>query len=132
MGDFKAIGLLGRSLRLRRGAARGGEPSKAPAKVEEANNDLGDMLRYWLPTADGGYVDRVTIGTSLVLIAVGAILKYAVTAEVSWVDLQTVGVILMLVGILGLILSLLYTFLWSESARSRREPDSYEPPTRRY
>jgi hypothetical protein len=61
----------------------------------------------------------VTIGTSILLIAVGAILKYAVTAHVSGIDLQTVGVILMLVGILGLILSLLYTFVWSDRARAR-------------
>jgi heme/copper-type cytochrome/quinol oxidase subunit 2 len=62
---------------------------------------------------------RMTIGTSLLLIAVGAILKYAVTADVSGLDIQTVGVILMLVGIVGLILSLLYTFVWSDRARAR-------------
>jgi hypothetical protein len=68
-----------------------------------------------------------------VLIAIGAILNYAVTAEVSGIDIQTVGVILMLIGILGLILSLLYTFLWSDSARSRRDPaDPYDSPTRRF
>jgi hypothetical protein len=62
----------------------------------------------------------VTIGTSLLLIAVGAILKYAVTADVEGIDIHTVGVILMLIGILGLILSLLYTFVWSEGAQRRR------------
>jgi hypothetical protein len=72
----------------------------------------------------------MTIGTSILLIAVGAILKYAVTAHVSGIDLQTVGVILMLVGILGLILSLLYTFVWSEAARRRRVSDDYDSPTR--
>jgi uncharacterized protein DUF6458 len=73
----------------------------------------------------------MTIGTSILLIAVGAILKYAVTAHISGIDLQTVGVILMLVGILGLILSLLYTFVWSDRAQARRSssyPD--EQPTR--
>ena len=80
-----------------------------------------------------GYAQGVTIGTSLVLIAVGAILKYAVTADLSGIDVQTVGVILMLIGILGLILSLLYTFMWSPGAQARRrEPDPYEQPTRRY
>ena len=77
----------------------------------------------------------MTIGTSIVLIAIGAILKYAVTAEADFIDLQTVGVILMLVGILGLILSLLYTFMWSPGAQAkaaRREQDPYESPTRRY
>lgn len=73
---------------------------------------------------------RMTIGTSILLIAVGAILKYAVTAHVSGIDLQTVGVILMLVGILGLILSILYTFVWSDRARARGAGGYDEPPTR--
>jgi hypothetical protein len=46
------------------------------------------------------------IGTSIFLIALGAILKFAVTASVSGVDLATVGVILMVVGIVGLLISL--------------------------
>ncbi len=80
----------------------------------------------------------MTIGTSLLLIAVGAILKYAVTADVSGIDIQTVGVILMLVGILGLILSLLYTFVWSDAAQRRRTTGQYDdrtqnlPPRDRY
>lgn len=49
------------------------------------------------------------IGTSLVLIAVGAILKWAVTDEISGVELSTVGLILLLVGIVGLLISLLFT-----------------------
>ena len=55
----------------------------------------------------------MTIGSSIVLIAVGAILKWAVTAHVTGVNLQTVGTILFVLGILGPILSLLYTFMWS-------------------
>ena len=47
------------------------------------------------------------LGTSLFLIALGAILKFAVTASVSGLELATVGVILMVVGILGLVISLL-------------------------
>ena len=46
------------------------------------------------------------IGTSIFLIALGAILKFAVTTSVSGIQLATVGVILMIVGILGLIISL--------------------------
>jgi hypothetical protein len=72
----------------------------------------------------------MTIGTSLLLIAVGAIMKYAVTAHVNGIDLQTVGVILMLVGILGLILSLLYTFVWSDRARARSAGTTYDENTR--
>jgi hypothetical protein len=59
----------------------------------------------------------MTIGTSLFLLAVGAILKYAVEDSVSGVDLQTVGVILMIVGVVGLLLSLLYMTVWDRSNR---------------
>ena len=52
----------------------------------------------------------MTIGSSILLIAVGAILKWAVTAHVKGVDLQTVGTILFVLGILGLVLSIAYTF----------------------
>jgi hypothetical protein len=48
----------------------------------------------------------MTIGTSLFLIAVGAILKFAVTAEVSGFDIQTAGVILIVIGIAGLLIGL--------------------------
>jgi hypothetical protein len=48
------------------------------------------------------------IGTSIFLIALGAILKFAVTTEVSGIELATVGVILMVVGIVGLVISLLF------------------------
>ena len=48
------------------------------------------------------------IGTSLFLIAVGAILKFAVTDSISGVELSTIGLILMVVGIVGLLISLLF------------------------
>jgi uncharacterized membrane protein len=48
------------------------------------------------------------IGTSIFLIAVGAILKFAVTATISGLELATVGVILMVVGIIGLLVSLMF------------------------
>ena len=46
------------------------------------------------------------IGSSLVLIAIGAILKFAVTTSVSGISLSMVGVVLMVVGIAGLVISL--------------------------
>ena len=52
------------------------------------------------------------IGVSLILIAVGAILTWAVNASVSGVDINTVGVILMVVGALGLVLSLMFWSTW--------------------
>jgi uncharacterized protein DUF6458 len=45
------------------------------------------------------------IGASLVLIAIGAILKFAVKDSVSGIDLGTVGIILMIVGIVGLLIT---------------------------
>jgi beta-lactamase regulating signal transducer with metallopeptidase domain len=58
------------------------------------------------------------IGVSLILIAVGAILAWAVNATVSGIDINTVGDILMIVGIAGLLISLL--FLDSFLGRGRR------------
>jgi membrane protein implicated in regulation of membrane protease activity len=54
----------------------------------------------------------MTVGSSIFLIAVGAILRYAVTASVSGISLATVGLILMLAGILGLLISLFYLLAW--------------------
>ena len=54
---------------------------------------------------------------SLLLIAVGAILRYAITLHVSGVDIPTVGLILMVVGVLGLVLSVMYMFAWSDRRR---------------
>ena len=47
------------------------------------------------------------IGISIVMIAAGAILAWAVTATTTGVDLNTVGLILFFVGIAGLVISLL-------------------------
>jgi hypothetical protein len=67
------------------------------------------------------------IGTSILLIAVGAILRYAVTVTVSGIELQTVGLILMIVGIIGLVISLAVLFMGNGDRP--RPTDDY--PTRR-
>jgi len=59
----------------------------------------------------------MTIGGSLALIALGAILKWAVTAHVSWIDLQTAGTVLFVIGLVGLAVALVYTFWWSQRTR---------------
>jgi uncharacterized membrane protein len=56
----------------------------------------------------------MTIGTSLFLIAVGAILKFAVNDEIQDVELATIGLILIIVGALGLVLGL---FMMQRSRR---------------
>ena len=62
----------------------------------------------------------MTIGTSIVLIAVGAILRYAVNVSSSAINIQTVG----------LILSLLYTAFWADRTRARRDAYVDEPRAR--
>jgi hypothetical protein len=52
------------------------------------------------------------LGVSLFLIAVGAILTWAVSAEASGIDIQVVGVILMIVGLVGFLLSMLFWSSW--------------------
>ena len=52
------------------------------------------------------------ISFSLLLIAVGAVLAWAVSAEVSGVDVQVMGVILLIVGILGFVASLVFWSSW--------------------
>ena len=70
------------------------------------------------------------IGTSIFLIAVGAILKFAVTATVSGIELATVGVILMVVGAVGLLISLFVFFRITDRrdttvVRERHTTDPY-------
>ena len=48
----------------------------------------------------------MNLGASLFLVAVGAILRFAVTAELAGIDLQIVGTILMVIGVLGFAISL--------------------------
>jgi uncharacterized membrane protein len=70
----------------------------------------------------------VGIGTSIFLIALGAILRFAVTASVSGIDLATVGTILIIVGIVGLLISLLYMTMWSDRARAADRVDRTAAP----
>ncbi len=60
------------------------------------------------------------IGVSIFLVALGAILAFAVNAEVSGLDVQTVGWILLAVGIVGLVLSMIFWSSWGGFAGSRR------------
>jgi beta-lactamase regulating signal transducer with metallopeptidase domain len=48
------------------------------------------------------------IGTSLFLIAVGAILYFAVDATISGLEITTIGLILMIIGVIGLLISLFF------------------------
>jgi hypothetical protein len=69
------------------------------------------------------------IGVSLILIAVGAIMTWAISATVSGVDINAVGVILMIVGAVGLLLSLMFWSSWGSYGVARggtRRVTTYE------
>ena len=71
----------------------------------------------------------MTIGGSIFLIAVGAILYFATNLHVAHVDVDTVGLILMLAGLAGLVLGFVQQATWSR--RSRRDvtiEDRRDPP----
>jgi Domain of unknown function (DUF6458) len=70
--------------------------------------------------ANNPWEDPLGIGTSIFLFAVGAILRYAVTASVSGIDLDVVGLILMIAGAVGLVLSLLWMTIWADRTRGGR------------
>ena len=58
------------------------------------------------------------IGAGIFLIAVGAILRYAVNVSVSGIELRTIGLILMIVGAVGLAISLIATAMWRDRVDS--------------
>jgi O-antigen/teichoic acid export membrane protein len=72
----------------------------------------------------------MSVGVSLILIAAGAILAFAVTKEVEGIEISTVGWILMIVGVAGLLLSLLF---WGDRGPWRRRTTYVEGdvPSRR-
>ena len=66
------------------------------------------------------------LGVSLFLIALGAILAFAVTADVSGVDIQTVGWIVLAIGVAGLVLSMIFWSSWGGPAYwGRRRTTTY-------
>jgi hypothetical protein len=74
----------------------------------------------------------VGLGVSIFLIAIGAILAFAVNASVSGVDIQAVGWILLVIGAIGLVLSMIFWSSWGGPAywSSRRRTTYVEsgPP----
>ena len=52
----------------------------------------------------------MTMGTGLVLLAVGAILRYAVNDELEAINLETVGLILMIAGAIAFVVGAIYAF----------------------
>ncbi len=82
---------------------------------------------------DGYAGATVTIATAIFLIAAGAVLRYALNVESDVIDIQTVGLILMIAGGAGLAISLLYELVQSGGSKKDEYPQrsGYDDPTRR-
>lgn len=83
----------------------------------------------------------MTIGAGIFLIAVGAILKFATNIHVQGISIDTIGVILMVAGAVGLLIGLFQEIVWSrrrgpvegapvEERREVRDPAYREAPPR--
>jgi hypothetical protein len=67
------------------------------------------------------------IGIGLILIAAGAVLVWGVTGEVSGLDVDAIGVILIVVGLIGFVLSLIFWSSWGPVHRRRAALVDHEP-----
>jgi Zn-dependent protease with chaperone function len=68
----------------------------------------------------------MSIGVSIFLLVIGAILTFAVNVSTSGFNINTVGIILMAAGVLGLLLSLLFWSSFSPWSRRRTVVDPYD------
>jgi hypothetical protein len=68
------------------------------------------------------------LGASLFLIAGGAILIWGVNAEVAGLDVDAIGAILMVIGVIGLVLSLIFWGSWGWGGGRRRATYVEEGP----
>jgi hypothetical protein len=59
----------------------------------------------------------MTIGAGIFLLAVGAILKFATNFHVQEISIDTIGVILMVAGLVGLLIGLFQEIVWSRRTR---------------
>jgi hypothetical protein len=70
----------------------------------------------------------VGVATSIVLFAVGAILRFATTVQTTNFNIHTIGVILMVVGAVGFVVSLLFWSSWGGWGTPRRTRTVYREP----
>ena len=82
----------------------------------------GEALRLFPGDHEGleEVATAVTIGGSAALIIIGAILRFGVTWHPAHVDLQIIGVILLVAGALGLVISLIFIMMRRNDRRSAR------------
>ena len=74
----------------------------------------------------------MALGASLFLIAVGAVLRFAVSVSTHGFSLHSIGVIMMIVGAIGLLISLLWMTLWANRARTRGTVGERDVPPAAY
>jgi Domain of unknown function (DUF6458) len=87
-------------------------------RLQAAGNECGhDTDNHLPPTKEA----LMATGLSLFFLAAGAILTFAVDTTVSGVDLDTIGVILMVIGLLGLLFSLVLWDSWTPRGLRRDE-----------
>lgn len=67
------------------------------------------------------------IGVSLFLFAVGAVLTWAIEVEARGIDLNLVGVILMIIGAIGFVVSMLFWSPWAPYGRRDAPPPTHDP-----
>ena len=68
------------------------------------------------------------VGTSIVVFAIGAIMKFATNVQSSSFDIQTIGVILMIVGAIGFLISLAFWGSWGGFGGVSRRRTVYRDP----
>jgi hypothetical protein len=68
------------------------------------------------------------VATSIVVFAIGAILKFATTVHSSNFNIQTIGVILMVVGVIGFIVSIIFWASWGGFGGRSRSRRVYQQP----
>lgn len=69
----------------------------------------------------------MTFAAAIILIAAGAIVRYALTVQSSVINLDTLGLILMIVGFAGLVLAFVQELIWTDRAKNRGD-DPRNPP----
>jgi hypothetical protein len=70
----------------------------------------------------------VGVGTSIVVFAIGAILRFATSVQSSSFNIHTIGVILMVVGVVGFVVSLIFWSSWGGIGGRRRSRSTYQQP----
>ena len=70
----------------------------------------------------------MSIGASIFLIAVGAIVRYAFTFEIEGVNREALGLILMIAGAIGLAVSILYMVMQNDREKKAQQAYYQQPP----